>query len=788
MTDERNGLYIGAVRDSGQHLVYDPADLTTHAVIVGMTGSGKTGLGIDILEEALLRAIPCLIIDPKGDMGNLLLSFPDLQPSDFRPWIDEAAAAKEGLTPDEKAEATAAAWREGLAGAGIDPARISALREKADFVIYTPGSTAGVPLNVLGSLAAPELDWESGAETIRDEIEGLVSSLLAMAGIDADPVSSKEHILLSTLVETSWREGRDLDLATLVGQVPEPPLRKLGVFDIDTFYPEAQRTDLAMKLNGLLASPSFSTWLEGEPLDIGAMLEGGDRTRAAIVYIAHLSDPERQFLVTLLLSKLVTWFRSRTGTTDLRALVYMDEITGFAPPTAEPPSKKPILTILKQARAYGVGMVLSTQNPVDLDYKAMSNAGTWLVGRLQTENDKKRILEGLASAAGGVDVAEYDKLISALQKRQFLLHTAKGTAPVVFDTRFAMSYLAGPLSRDQVGRLMSEHKASTPVPDPSPATAAPASAATDDPVDTVPVMPQVAAGVATGFLDPAASWAHEVGAVPGSTRFRGVAAAIVDLLYDESKADFVKREKYEVIVDPLDGIIGEATITAVDHDPRDFAAEGPPGATFAVEGAPIADKSFWAGVETGVRDHLVTTLTTTIFHNAELSTWSRSGETRDQFLARCLEAAEDSADRAVAKLTETYAGRIARVKDAISKAEARVADLEADASSRTTDEVLSGAGELLGALLGGRKRSNPLGQAAKRRSATQRAKARADTAAEAVTDKQEDLADLEDELAARIADISDEEAAKAEAIEEVEVALEKVDVAVVEVRLVWVPS
>ncbi len=362
---------------------------------------------------------------------------------------------------------------------------------------------------------------------INDEIEAFVSSLLSLADVEADPVSGPEHILLSTIISTFWREGRDLDLATLVGQVPKPPFRKLGVFDLDTFFPEKDRMALAMKLNGLLASPSFAAWLEGAPLDVGEMITGGDKTKAAIVYLTHLSDSERLFVVTLLLSKVVSWFRAQPGTADLRALIYMDEVFGFVPPTAEPPSKKPILTILKQARAHGVGMILSTQNPVDLDYKAMSNAGTWMVGRLQTENDKKRILEGLASATGAVDVPAYDKLISDLEKRQFVLSAAKASEPTLFATRWAMSYLAGPLTRDQVSALMkgrttaetSEAEPATPITEGTERTeAAPrtAAAAATAPIgqEEVPVMPAVAEGVATAYLDPAAAWAGEVGADP----------------------------------------------------------------------------------------------------------------------------------------------------------------------------------------------------------------------------------------------------------------------------------
>ncbi len=786
MDTELGKFYIGADRETGEHLAYDSADLTTHGVIVGMTGSGKTGLGIGLIEEALLNGIPCLIIDPKGDMGNLLLDFPELRPEDFRPWVDEAAVAKEGVTPEEKAASTAEAWKAGLTKAGIGSERMVKLRDSTEMTIYTPGSSAGVPLNVLGSLAAPNLDWETESEVIRDEIEGFVSSVLALAGITADPVSSPEHILLATIIETSWREGKDLDLATLVGQIPRPPMRTLGVFEVDTFFPEKDRMALAMKLNGLLASPSFASWIEGEPLEMENLLGSNEKTPAAIIYLAHLSDAERQFLVTLLLSKLVTWFRGLAGTSDLRTLVYMDEVFGFAPPTAEPPSKKPILTILKQARAFGVGMVLSTQNPVDLDYKAMSNAGTWMVGRLQTENDKKRILEALDSAAGGVDVSGYDRLISGLEKRQFLLHTTKGSGPRVFDTRWVMSYLAGPLTRDQVSRLMSERRAR---PATQPAVSpekpvAPGSLAGDE---SVPVMPEVAPGIAAVFLDPAASWAGTVGSDATGAHYQPVAATTIQLLYDDTTAGVSHQETYEAVIHPLGGIVGPDTVHAVDHDPRDFLAASPTGLEFAISEAPIGSKGFWTGLETDLKGYLVANQKVKVFKNVSLRMYSRVGETQDEFIARAEDAAEGSGDVAMAKLKDTYAVRIDRVRASISKAENRVADLQADATSRQSDELLSGAGDLLGALLGGRKRSNPLGQVARRRSASQKAQTRADNASEAVADEQRELAELEDELAAKINEISDQSGAKASQIETVEIPLEKTDIRVVEMKLVWVP-
>ncbi|MDX1632910.1 MAG: DUF87 domain-containing protein, partial [Thermoanaerobaculia bacterium] len=454
METRRKGLYLGGTVDpetgerTGSALVRPSHHLTTHGVVVGMTGSGKTGLGIVLLEELLLSGIPALILDPKGDMGNLLLNFPELRAEDFLPWMDPAEARRRELEVRELARQTAERWKTGLATWEIGPDRMRRLREAAETTIYTPGSKAGVPLDLVGSLRAPNLDWETHGETLRDEIEGFVSSLLTMADLGADPLSDPEHILLSNVIEHVWRKGRDLDLPSLIGLVQDPPLRKLGVFPVDDFIPEKDRRRLAMRLNALVASPTFTAWLEGEPLEISSLLRAPDgRPRASIVYLAHLSDPERQFVVTLLLTRLVTWMRQQPGTSDLRALVYMDEMFGFAPPTAEPPSKKPILTIFKQARAHGLGMVVATQNPVDLDYKTMANAGTWMIGRLQTERDKARILEGLRSATGVADPEALAERIGGLRKREFLLRTTRDPEPVLFTSRWAISYLRGALTR-----------------------------------------------------------------------------------------------------------------------------------------------------------------------------------------------------------------------------------------------------------------------------------------------------------------------------------------------------
>jgi hypothetical protein len=462
MLNTDGNFYIGRITDAntgetGQDpLFYDPADLTTHAVVVGMTGSGKTGLCLDILEEAALNKIPSLMIDPKGDITNALLHFPDLLPSDFQPWINADQARREGKTVTQAAEDTANLWRSGLANWNIQPERIQALKDSVQFAVYTPGSDAGLSLSILASLEAPAISWDDNKELLREQISGTVTALLGLIGLkDIDPVRSREHILLSNIFENAWNQGTDLDLSELIMQTQSPPFDKLGVFEVDQFFPEKDRFELAMLLNNILASPAFQAWIEGEPLDVQSLLFMPDgKPRHTIFYIAHLPEAERMFFVTLLYAAVESWMRAQKGTTSLRALVYFDEIFGYLPPVGNPPSKEPMLRMLKQARAFGVGMVLATQNPVDIDYKALSNTGTWFIGKLGTDQDKQRLLDGLASATpGGLNRQEYDHLISAIGKRVFLLRNVHEKHPLLFQTRWAMNYLAGPVTRTQIPAL-----------------------------------------------------------------------------------------------------------------------------------------------------------------------------------------------------------------------------------------------------------------------------------------------------------------------------------------------
>ena len=790
-THERTGA------DASGNVAVPTDSLTTHGVIVGMTGSGKTGLGVILIEEALRAGLPVLAIDPKGDLTNLCLTFPDLAPSDFRPWIDEAQAKNAGETADEFAASQAALWTKGLAGWGLAGTDIGALRAKTDFTIYTPGSQAGVPLDIVGSLQVPA-DM-SDAEVVADEIEGYVTGLLGLVGIAADPLASREHILLSNLVQHSWSEGRALDLMTLVGMIPSPPIRKLGVFDVDQFFPADDRMALAMKLNGLLASPSFASWAMGSPLDIQSMLYTPDgRGRCAIVTTAHLSDEERQFVTSLLLSKLVTWMRRQSGTTDLRAMLYMDEVAGYLPPTEKPPTKKPIMTLMKQARAFGVGVILSTQNPVDLDYKAMSNAGTWMIGRLQTDRDKARLLDGMASAAGSVDVAAVDATISGLGKREFMLRRAGKDRPEVFTTRWAMSYLRGPMTRDQIAMLtpdVATPATPTAITAPTDTETAPVAAPTTPAGDESTVMPGVAAGTPVRYVDVAAPWLGDVGGDSRGTVLDAAVVARVAVRYDETKADLVHDEEYEAVLFPLGETIDMGRLAQVDYDDRDLRVDAPDGAVYRLTSAKISTKTFFSDIERSLKDHLTRVLELEIPMNADLELYGRPGETADEFASRCRQTAGERADEETAKLRDKYETKATSLRDQIETAEDRADVLEEEAKGKRNSELLSTAGSFLGGLLGGKKSASKMiggvlgdaGTAARRRGSTSASDRRVDAAENKVARLSDQLADLEADAEADVTEIAARWNAAATAITPMTVGVERTDIKVIQLSLAWVP-
>jgi hypothetical protein len=775
-------FYLG--RDANDEpTFYEASNLTTHGVIVGMTGSGKTGLGMIMLEEALLSDIPTLIIDPKGDMGNLLLTFPNLAEADFAPWV----------AVDDDPAATAALWRSGLERSGIAPSRIAQLRSKVDMTIYTPGSSAGVPLNVIGSMEAPNgsdaADSAAFEESKHDEIEGLVSSLLGLVGVDSDPLSGREHILLANIVDDFWKRGLAVSIELLIKSVMQPPFRKLGVMQLDTLFPEGDRMKLAIKLNGLAASPAFAAWSQGVPLDIDTMLfqPNGD-PRAAVVNIHHLSDEERQFVVTLLLSKVVTWMRGQQGSDDLRVLIYMDEVFGFVPPTAMPPSKKPILTILKQARAFGVGMVLSTQNPVDIDYKAISNAGTWMIGRLQTERDKARLLEGMERSDGGVDIKDLDATISSLDKREFVLHSTRGM-PRQFSTRWAMSYLAGPLTRAQIGQLSQGNvpaaTASAPTVTSTPVAPAPSEPKLAD--DESTVAPPVAKGIDVRYLRSDAPWADDAGMSPTGTRLVAALAVRIHLLYDETKADLRHEVEWEGIVRIDDSRIDPDDALAVDFDNRDFESELAGEQIYVLPDAPIGKSTFFTQAKTAFKDHLYRGESLRLFHNAELKAFSRVGEDERAFKHRCEDIADDRADEQIEKLRDALIRKEDRLDTDLAKLEDRVRERQHEHESSRNHAWAGAAIDVLGGLLGGRRRSRSAGRSILRgQKATGKAEQRLATAENRYAEKLDDLNELRDEVEDDINQIVFEWQDKAQDIATYDVPLEKTDISVDDIALVWI--
>jgi hypothetical protein len=774
--EQLGAFYLGTTLDpatgaAGEPVMYDSRDLTTHAVCVGMTGSGKTGLCLALIEEALLDGVPVIAIDPKGDLGNLMLTFPDLAAADFAPWIDPAEAARQGMTPAELAEKTAARWREGLAGSGQGAERIARLRAAGEVAIFTPGSDAGLPISLLRSFRAPPPGLAGDAEAWRDRIEAAVSGVLGLVGVAADPLRSREHVLLSQLIDRAWREGHDLELAALIQGVTRPPFDKVGAFDLETFFPGKERTELALALNTLLASPSFAAWSQGQPLDVPSLLYSArGRPRVAVLSIAHLGDAERMSFVTLLLQEVVTWMRTQPGTSSLRAVVYMDEVSGYLPPVAAPPSKKPMLTLLKQARAFGVGMVIATQNPVDLDYKALSNAGTWFLGRLQTERDQQRVLDGLegASASSGhpFDRAAMEKLLAGLASRVFVMNNVHDDHPVVMRTRFVMSYLAGPLTRPQIQRLMAPaREAATAEAAGRPAANATATASTRPVVP--PGIEELFAG--SGALAPSllgVARVHHVDARRGIDLWREV--VVVASLAAGSAGD---PWESAAIADPA--IVARATAAA------------PTGASYAELPAGL-DARVVARLDDGLAAWLHRRGALTLLAAPSLRLVAAAGETEAAFRARVAVAEREARDAAVDKLRARYRPRLEALEGKEAAAERRVERERAQATASTADSAISVGATVLGALFGRRRGTLSSAATAARRAARTAEQhgdvARASAAAGEVRARR---AALEAEVAAEVAELN--RAARAP-IEAIEVGVRKADTAVSRVALLWQPA
>lgn len=682
-------------------LLYDSKDLVTHAVCVGMTGSGKTGLCIALLEEAAIDNIPAIIIDPKGDLGNLMLTFPNLKGEDFQPWINEDDARKKGLSSEDYAKAQADLWAKGLANWQQDGARIQRLRAAADFVIYTPGSNAGLPVSILKSFAAPAADVRDDAELLRERISTTVTSLLGLLGIEADPIQSREHILLSTILDHTWKKEEDLDLATLIHAVQSPPVSKIGVMDVESFFPSKDRFALAMKLNNLLAAPGFQAWLEGEALDIQSLLyTPAGKPRHAIFSIAHLNDVERMFFVTLLLSQMVGWMRAQSGTTSLRALLYMDEIFGYFPPVANPPSKLPLMTLLKQARAFGLGVVLATQNPVDLDYKGLANAGTWFIGRLQTERDKARVLEGLegASTSAGkkFDKSRMEQTLAGLGNRIFLMNNVHEDEPVVFETRWCLSYLRGPLTRTQIKVLMDPVRGQ-------------ASGLRDEKKGmstSTPVASRLTPHASRPMLPPDVPQ-HFVplrGTKPdgGELVYVPMLLGSSQVRFSDSKIGIDSTRDLTVLASIAEGAVAvdwdraaavELAVADLERDPEE-------GARFLAPPASAGKAKSYADWSKEFGGWLFRTQKVELFRSPGTKEVSKPGESERDFRVRLQQTGREQRDKGLEALRLKYAPKIATLQDRIRRAELQKEKQQAESRSSQVQAAISVGASILGAFLG----------------------------------------------------------------------------------------
>jgi hypothetical protein len=777
-------FYLGKEKQSGSLLLYDSQDLVTHAVCVGMTGSGKTGLCIGLLEEAAIDGIPSIVIDPKGDLSNLLLTFPGLSAEEFAPWVNADDARNQGLDVNAFAAKQADQWKAGLASWKEDGARIQRLKDAADFVIYTPGSDSGLPVSILKSFAAPPAAITAERELYRDRITATASSLLGLIGINADPLQSREHVLLSNIFDKAWTAGRDLDLPGLIGQIQNPPFTTVGVMDVNAFYPEKDRFQLVMALNNLLASPGFELWMQGDALDIGQMLHSPKgKPRVAIFSISHLSDAERMFFVSLLLNQTLAWVRSQSGTTSLRALLYMDEIFGYFPPIANPPSKKPLLTLLKQARAFGFGVVLATQNPVDIDYKGLSNTGTWFIGRLQTERDKMRVLDGLEGAAADTgsqfNRASMDTMLSGLGERVFLMNNVHEHGPVLIESRWTLSYLRGPLARPEIKRLM----------DPLKAMQAPASVAQ--------AAPALAAGAGQAPILAPQITQYFIPSRTKSPCYRPalIGSAKVQFVNDDAG---IRETRATICFTPLlDGPIpadwDSDKTTDADFDVWDLEKAPADGATFTSLPQAAAKAASYDTFKRNFAAWLFRTKKMNILRSPGTGVYGNPDELERDFRVRLQQAAREQRDQIAAGLRVKYKPQFDRLQVRLVNAQQAVAKQANQYSNKKIDAAISVgaavASELFSSFLGRKAISvTNMNKAVSAVRAVNRARAQdtnVDIANDSVGSVQQQIDALQKQFDAEVAAQQSKVDPLTEQLETISILPKKTDINVELVALAW---
>ncbi len=782
-------LSSGQLKD--ELVMYDAKDLCTHALCVGMTGSGKTGLCLALLEEAALDGIPAICVDPKGDLANLLLTFPELRSEDFLPWLDKGDATRKGMTLDELASDTALKWRKGLESWGQTPDRIARFRDSVDIAIYTPGSNAGLQLTVLKSFDAPPKQMLDDADAMRERITGAASGLLTLMGINADPLLSPEHILISSILDHCWRQGKNVSVADLIGLIQRPPITRVGVLDLDTFMPPPDRARIAMQLNNLLASPAFSTWLEGESLSIQRLLYTAEgKPRLTILSIAHLSDSERMFFVTILLNELVAWMRTQSGTSSLRAMFYMDEIAGFFPPSAKPPSKPPMLTLLKQARAFGLGITLATQNPVDLDYKGLSNIGTWFLGRLQTERDKARVLEGLEGAAmqsgAAFDRNEMERLLASLGNRVFLMNNVHDDAPTVFQSRWAMSFLAGPLARDKISLLMGPRKMATTsrTETVSAATNQQTSVAT---LSSTPSRPVVPPGICELFVTPMLRQA-----LGSKLVLRPAVLAEGSVHYVRAAAEIDSWVDLKRLIDCADGLPSnrwEASVPATDE--LELSSEYDDEGTFTDLPDELRSEATFKDLDKRFKDYLYRHHPLTLYKCAVLGKYAPPNLTEGEAKIHFTQSLREMRDLEQEKVRDKFAARAKTLEKQIRAAGERLAKEQSELKEATMTSAISIGSTILGAFfgnkLGSRANVSKTSTAMRGASKATQAKAEVNRAEDAMRQLQLDLDDLNSEIQIAMGEIADKFDVKSVVLEETVVTPRKADSKSKPTSLLWLP-
>lgn len=786
--DQLGAFYLGKVHDPDRQtgsetpVLYDSGDLTTHAVIIGMTGSGKTGLGIGIIEEAALDKVPVIAIDPKGDLGNIMLTFPELDPASFEPWVNPQAAAAAGKTVAEFARDEAASWRDGLAQWGQTPGRIQRFRDTVETAIYTPGSSAGIPISVLQTFHAPPPALREDADLFNERVSATATGVLALLDIEADPLTSREHILVSTILKQTWENERSIDLPGLIAAIQEPPVDEVGVMTMDQFYPARERMALAMQLNNLLAAPGFDAWMQGVPLDAQTLFyTGAGKPRVSVVSIAHLNDSERMFFVTMLLNEVISWMRRQPGTGSLRAILYMDEIFGYLPPTANPSSKVLFLTLLKQARAYGLGLVLATQNPVDLDYKALSNAGTWFIGRLQTERDKARVMEGLegAGAGAGFDRQEMERILAGLGKRRFLLHNVHEDQAVVFATRWVMSYLAGPFTRDQINRLMDDRRPGASR-EPETAVYRPASVAPER--TGKPALPS---GVRQVYLPVAGDTGPDARVVYHPCLIGAAKLAYYSARHKVSTdRRIVARAEIDDGPVPVDWDHGDL----LGLSATDLAAEGVADAGYAGIAKAAGNGKNFTKWERSFKSWLRREQNLVLYKSPALEAVSEPGETEGEFRARLQVLAREKRDAEVGKLRRRYESKIKRVEKRVLGAQRKVDAEQSQVAQSRIDTALSVGTAILGALMG-RKRSSAdsAGSAIRKAGRMRKKTSDAALAREALAEAEAELRALDEELEAELSRLAGNLDAQAEELEPITIRPKSSDIIIQYFGIAWDP-